>query len=245
MMKKQTEKKDLLTPYFQFRKVDVNDLEEMFKLRYEVYCIEREFLSADNYVGLESDEYDEYSTHFGGYNMGNLIVGTARLVQPPKEIPFPFETHCSVFKDFIFPLREQSSEISRLVVRKTYRRRYDDSPYGVSKRDKPLLLIGLYREMYRHSRDNGVRYWYAAMESSLALSLCKMGFKFVPIGPSTDYYGSVTPFIADLNELNETLKKENQLLSAWFNDEPISLWLRLRFGLMVLRNRLINWMGIH
>jgi hypothetical protein len=86
----------------------------------------------------------------------------------------------------------------------------------------------MYREMYRHSRQNGIRYWYAAMERSLARSLDKMGFRFVPIGPQVDYYGPVTPHIADLDELLERLKRENKFLAAWFNDEPIPLWIMVK-----------------
>jgi N-acyl amino acid synthase of PEP-CTERM/exosortase system len=257
-------KQDLLTPYFEFRKAPADALEsdmvqEMFSLRYEVYCVERGFLPADEFDnGLEIDDFDKHSTHFGGYNMENLIVGSVRLVQPPEAIPFPFEQHCPVFEAFKFPPREQSSEISRLVVRKTYRRRRGDSLQGISKQfmdkenaavrpstggrrrngDSPRLLLGLYREMYRHSRATGVRYWYAAMERSLAFSLRKMGFTFVPIGPATDYYGPVTPFIVDLDELNDTLRKENRLLAAWFNDEPIPLWLRLNMWLMLQLSKL-------
>lgn len=257
-------KQDLLTPYFQFRKAPANALgspmaQEMFKLRHEVYCVERGFLPADDFDGgLEIDAFDEHSTHFGGYNMENLIVGSVRLVQPPEAIQFPFEQHCPVFEEFVFPPREQSSEISRLVVRKTYRRRRGDSLQGISKQfmdkenaairpslggrrrngDSPRLLLGLYREMYRHSRATGVRYWYAAMERSLAFSLRKMGFKFVPIGPATDYYGPVTPFMVDLDELNETLRKENRLLAAWFNDEPIPLWLRAQMWVMLQASKL-------
>jgi N-acyl amino acid synthase of PEP-CTERM/exosortase system len=78
--------------------------------------------------------------------------------------------------------------------------------------------------MYRYSRKNGIRYWYAAMERSLARSLDKMGFRFVPIGPQVDYYGPVTPHMVDLDELNERLKQENRFLAAWFNDEPIPFW---------------------
>jgi N-acyl amino acid synthase of PEP-CTERM/exosortase system len=147
------------------------------------------------------------------------------------------------------PPREAAAEISRLVVRKTYRRRRGDSMEGVSKDfmekgstasikppaasreqrgNSPLLLLGMYREMYRHSRANGIRYWYAAMERSLARSLEKMGFKFVPIGPQVDYYGPVTPHMVDLNDLNERLKKENKFLAAWFNDEPIPIWIMIK-----------------
>ena len=258
--RKAVAKQDLLTPFFQFLRAPASAIgtpivEDMLRLRYEVYCLERNFLVAEDFDnGLEIDEFDVCSTHFGGYNMDNLIVGSVRLVQPPVGLNFPFEQHCPMFDTFQFPPREQSGEISRLVVRKTYRRRRGDSLQGISKEfmdkgnaaaikpsaggsrrngDSPRLLLGLYREMYRHSRATGVRYWFAAMERSLAFSLGKMGFKFVPIGPATDYYGPVTPFMVDLDELNKTLRKENKLLAAWFNDEPIPLWLRIQMWLLL------------
>jgi len=252
-------KQDLLTPFFYFQQALANAgntqmMEEIFRLRYEIYCLERGYLPAEDFSsGLEIDAYDSCSTHFAGYNMDNLIVGSVRFVQPPPAQVFPFEEHCPVFDTFQFPPREQTGEISRLVVRKSYRRRRGDDMQGVSKEflekegpmvvqpgstkrrkgDSPRLLLGLYREMYRHSKANGVRYWYAAMERSLAFSLRKMGFTFIPIGPTTDYYGPVTPFIVDLNELNDTLRKENRLLAAWFNDEPIPIWLRVQMWLLL------------
>lgn len=239
---------DILVPYFKFRLESKGKsasplLQEIFKLRYEVYCLECQYLPAEEFQnGLESDEFDPCSIHFAAFTQHEQIVGTVRLVQPEPSQSYPFEGHCSVFDDYSMPPREQAAEISRLVVRKTHRRRRGDSMQGISKdfvekgdtnsiqphkADKrrsgnsPLLLLGLYREMYRYSRRNGIRYWYAAMERSLARSLDKMGFRFVPIGPQTDYYGPVTPFIVDLDELNERLHRENRFLAAWFNDQPI------------------------
>ena len=241
-------KSDILVPYFQFRLKpkgggDSLLLREIFKLRYEVYCLECHYLPAEEFRnGLESDDYVDCSIHIAAFNLQEEIVGTVRLVQPELSQLYPFQCHCSMFENYQMPPRELSAEISRLVVLKTYRRRRGDSMEGVSKDfleqgsvnsikphgggdrrkgNSPLLLLGMYREMYRYSRHNGIRYWYAAMERSLARSLDKMGFRFVPIGPQTDYYGPVTPFIVDLDELNERLYRENRFLAAWFNDEPI------------------------
>jgi N-acyl amino acid synthase of PEP-CTERM/exosortase system len=248
-------KRDLLIPYFKFRKKLQNDLQsallnDIFALRYEVYCLECHYLPSEEFQnGLESDEYDACSVHFAAYTLDDVIIGTVRLVQPGNNQVYPFESHCSIFDDYVMPPREQASEISRLVVKKTHRRRRGDSMQGVSESfakngktasiqpheggnkrqgNSPMLLLGLYREMYRHSRQNGIRYWYAAMERSLAKSLDKMGFRFVPIGPQTDYYGPVTPFIVDLDELNERLARENKFLSAWFNDQPVPLSVLLK-----------------
>ena len=244
-------KRDILIPYFDFSKVLRGNVEsfmlrDIYKLRYEVYCLERAYLEAKDFDGgLESDDYDDCSVHFAAYTLERDIVGTVRLVMPGPGQRYPFESHCSVFEDFKMPQRGTAAEISRLVVRKTFRRRRGDSMEGISKDfvekgttasiqpaapshekrgNGPLLLLGMYREMYRHSRANGIRYWYAAMERSLARSLEKMGFKFMPIGPRVDYYGPVTPHMVDLNDLEERLRRDNKFLAAWFNDERIPLW---------------------
>ena len=248
-------RKDLLIPYFDFDKVESGNMTspallDIYKLRYEVYCLECHFLNAEDYrEQLEVDEYDEYSTHISAFNLDNEIIGSVRLVQPGRNQPYPFETHCSVFDGFEYPDRAKTGEISRLVVKKTYRRRRGDSMEGVSRdfvekgntaaikpvtdthhrgNNSPLLLLGMYRELYRHSRQNNIYYWYAAMERSLARSLEKMGFKFMPIGPETDYYGKVTPYMVDLQELNARLRRENRFLAAWFNDEPIPIWIMVK-----------------
>ena len=249
-------KRDVLIPYFNFRKVMKGNMEsyvlkEIFKLRYEVYCLERHYLEASEFQeGMETDEYDDCSIHFAAYTLDTDIVGTVRLVQPHPGQEYPFESHCVPFPEFVAPARESVAEVSRLVVRKTHRRRRGDSMEGISqdfvekgsaktikpasavrsdkRTNSPLLLLGMYREMYRYSRQNGIRYWYAAMERSLARSLQKMGFKFVPIGPQVDYYGPVTPHMADLDELIGRLKRENKFLAAWFNDEPIPLWIMVK-----------------
>ena len=55
--------------------------------------------------------------------------------------------------------------------------------------------------MYAYSRKNGIRHWYAVMERPLARSLLRLNFAFKAIGPQTDYYGPVMPYLADIREL--------------------------------------------
>ena len=248
-------KRDILIPYFDFSTVLRGSMEslilkDIYRLRYEVYCVECAYLTPQQPdQELETDAYDNCSVHFAAYTLDHAMAGTVRLVQPQSGQRYPFEEHCTLFDDFTAPARARAAEISRLVVRKNYRRRRGDSLHGVSsdfieqgstaaiapsggeadkRGNSPLLLLGLYREMYRHSRANGVRYWYATMERPLAQSLEKIGFRFLPIGPEVDYYGPVTPHMVDLNDLNTRLRKENKFLAAWFNDERIPLWIMLR-----------------
>jgi N-acyl amino acid synthase of PEP-CTERM/exosortase system len=215
---------------------------DIFKLRYQVYCIECAFLREDHYADeMEFDDYDKSSTHFAAYTLDENLIGTVRLVQPEYPQRFPFELHCQTFDGYQMPPRELCAEISRLAVRKSHRRRRADSVLGipgfavghrhegfelspaVERRDRasPMLLLGMYREMFRYSRHAGVRYWYAAMERSLAFALSRMGFQFTPIGPQADYYGAVTPYALDLHELDERLHVTNPALASWFNEKPL------------------------
>lgn len=214
---------------------------EIFKLRYEVYCIERLFLHPGEFPdGIELDAFDHCSRHFAAYTLDELLIGTVRLVQPGALRIFPFELHCTTFADFKMPPRSECGEISRLAVKRTHRRRRADNVLGIPgfairaphvlagpkpdiepcNEPSPMLLLGMYREIFRYSRSHGVRFWFAAMERSLARSLSKVGFRFEPIGPVAEYYGSVTPYIFDIDMLLEICERNNATLSAWFKEEP-------------------------
>lgn len=242
-------KRDLFTPFFTFTLIKSSDkelakLSQIFQLRYEVYCLEKHFLTEDDYQnGFESDQFDGYSVHVAACNDENQLVATLRLVQPDRGQVFPFQQHCSLFEHVSLPRKEQCGEISRLIVKKDYRRRPGDSMQGVAQNfreqgdcrnikphpggnsrqtgNSPMLLLGLYRAIYCYCRENGVRYVYAAMERSLTVSLKKMGFVFEPIGPEGDYYGKVTPYIIDLEGFERTMAKKNQVYAAWFTGKPI------------------------
>lgn len=250
--------RDPLVSHFTFKQLASSEVEnpllkEIFTLRYEVYCLECGFLKPQDYQErIETDNYEDRSSHVAAHSLDGLIVGTVRLVEASQSQRFPFEEHCTLFDSFAFPPREQCGEVSRLVVRKSYRRRPGDSLQGMSKEfqekgnatsieedaatehvkdrrsSSPEVLLGMYRELYRYSRKSSIRYWFAAMEQPLARSLSRMGFHFVPIGPVSDYYGPVIPFMVDLQELESSLRKESPLLAAWFNDEYISPWMMLQ-----------------
>lgn len=252
------DRRDPLTPNFNFfgsvcERAKESLFLDVFRLRYEVYCRECRFLDADDYPdGLESDAYDASAYHVAARNEADQIVGTVRLVFADAAGRFPFEDHCTTFADFTFPPRAECAEVSRLVVSKGYRRRPGDTMQGVSKnfvekgrpdaipidpddpegkhrrRISPQILMGMFRQMYLHSRDNGTHYWFAAMEKSLARSLDRMGFHYTQVGPEVDYYGPVAVYFADLRVLKNDLRNSSEFLSRWFEGEPITLWLTLK-----------------
>lgn len=242
-----------LVPHFTFTgkmhtsSIDPILLKEIFRLRYEVYCLECQFLDPLDYPdGLEIDSYDQRSFQVAAHNLEGLLVGSMRFVLAKEGQKFPFEEHCSTFDDFTFPPREQCGEVSRLVVRKSYRRRAGDSLQGMSKgfqeqgnvsnigqperntesndnqrrNNSPQTLIGMYREIFRFCRRNGVNYCFGAMERSLARLLNRIGLCFIPIGPQGDYYGKVIPYILNLDEMEADLPKANAFLGHWFKEDP-------------------------
>lgn len=212
---------------FKFLCVDDNKelLKETFKLRYEIYCQETDFLDDNDYPdGIESDIYDDHSIHFAALDKGNNVVGTLRLILE-SEHAFPLEDHCPNYdkSKIDFP-RSQLAEISRLAISKTWRRRENDGLYGMTsyhsgldnrhpehiqqKRKQPVIVFGLYKAMYLESKRRGITHWYAAMEQKLNSTLKKFSFYFKSIGPEHDYYGPVTPFLGKISTIEEKLYKE-------------------------------------
>ena len=201
-------------------------LRPAFELRYQVYCLECEFLDAEAYPEqFETDEYDSTAAHFCSYNQGEELVGYVRLIISSRTKPLPVLERCPALGQSMPPL-DIGAEISRLMVREDYRRRRGDSlsganlddgiAYDVDRRNKsPGILLSLYRQMYQYSLNANIRYWFAAMEPSLARVLSRMSFGFRQIGPTTDYYGPVAPYVADLRDLEKEVHRRDPGLLEW------------------------------
>jgi N-acyl amino acid synthase of PEP-CTERM/exosortase system len=209
---------------------DVVLMDDLYELRFQVYCLECGFLDKNDYPqGLETDEHDDASAHFGAYDLENELAGYVRLVSPDAIGTFPFQNHCVSLLDGVqLPPAGHSAEISRLMVREDLRRVRGEAATeragGASaamrrltemRQPSPQILLSLYREMYAYSLQHGIRYWYAAMERALARTLNRMNFSFRQIGPATDYYGPVAPYVADLRELEDQLDQHCPSLLAW------------------------------
>src|SRR6478672_10547133 len=87
--------------YFQARTIDdvPELLDNCYSLRYQVYCLERKFLRAEDYpLRLEIDEFDRHSIHIGAIDTRGDLIGTARAVKI-SEIGLPLFRHCTTFQD--------------------------------------------------------------------------------------------------------------------------------------------------
>lgn len=210
---------------------------EAYKLRYQVYCRECHFIQEADYPAeFETDGFDKHSLHFGSFDSQNRLVGSVRLILPTCE-RFPIEEHCfNLEVDRSLIKRQECAEISRLTISKLYRRRANDGLYyepqtsdkvvedqgKVFRRRQRPMAFGLYRAMYRECKRRGIFYWFALMEKSLWKLLRIHGFIFQPIGQEIDFWGTVTPYIADIRDLERNAFSKSPEFFDYFtkNLEP-------------------------
>lgn len=211
---------------------------QAFKLRYDVYCLERNYLPAENYPdGIERDEFDAKSAHFSEFDEAGNIVGYVRLVRAAELSGFPFVRHTgAMFAQAIIPEASESAEISRLIVHPELRRRRKEAEFegeilvqdaGIERArgtESHDILSRMYRQMYVYSLQTGIRYWYAAMELVLARSLRQMCFPFRQVGEKIDYYGPVAPYLLDLRELEVRLGERRPAFLAWIQEGLLPGW---------------------
>ncbi|MFB1485605.1 MULTISPECIES: PEP-CTERM/exosortase system-associated acyltransferase [unclassified Thiocapsa] len=217
-------------PYFRFNRVeDASDLDTAYRIRYQVYCLERGFLDENDYPDeAERDEFDAHSLHMLATHRAGHPAGTARLVMP-SPLGFPLMSHCVFTGDYAFlndpshPALAGFAEISRLAVSKSFRRREGDSIFGgpprpdaghneaaevvpfAPPRNTPEILIGLSRLLYQESKRHGVTHWMLAMERGLYLMLRRLGFRYIPAGPDVDYFGPVRPYVTSIQAFETAL----------------------------------------
>ncbi len=209
--------------YFNAFEISYSDHEritDLYRLRYEVYCLEVGLIPPQNYPDkLEKDDYDQYSIHFGVYNLSDELVGTTRLILT-NPLDFPICNRCTIEKRPVAPA-SAIVEVSRFAISKKYRRRRDDGLTGIESysdsdrrgnRIRPEIAFFLYREMLAYSQRNHITFWYASMEKSLFRLLKRFGFIFEQIGPKIDYWGPVYPYLLDIDKtLNYLLAYNNKL----------------------------------
>lgn len=208
---------------------DAELMQSIFAFRFEVYCQEYRFLSEKNYhQKKEIDEYDAGAAHFCALSSQSELLGYVRLIHDQPNGGFPFQKHMAqagLSTEATLPNPAECGEISRLMLCPSYRCRQGDASTDVAGAERGVVqdrragssyvLLCLYKQMYLYSLDNGIRYWYAAMERSLARSLMRLHFAFLKIGPELDYYGPVAPYLADLRDLEKRSHHRNPLFLEW------------------------------
>ena len=219
--------------FFQYSKITLDDerINEIFRLRYKVYCLECGYEDACDYINhLETDEYDRVATHFCACeSKSEQIIGTARIILP-SPTGLPVFNYFSVDRELLLSIEpDRVGEISRLAISKEYRRRMvDEAIYDgdnvidlINEREKRNwrrryeneLVTGLYHCIYRESLELGLTHLYAIMSDGLSALLTRWGFVWQPIGPKVDYHGPRRPYMASIADNMHWFEQEQNKTS--------------------------------
>ena len=203
-------------------------LEEAYRLRYQVYCVENTFESTEQDAkGLEIDEYDSHSVHsLLVHRPTGMVAGTVRLILPNGSgdvRALPISQACtepSLFDPARFP-PARTAEISRFAVSKAFRRRITDGTYpdmhviegkAIDPAQErrvltPNITLGLMKAIAEMSIRNGISHLCAMMEPALLRLTSRLGIKFSPLGKTVEYHGTRQPCFAELTDLGFALMK--------------------------------------
>ena len=207
---------------FSFLQIGREDpkLEEIYRLRHDVYCREQllvEVSIGDN--GDMRDQWDNSSIHIAATNTAGTVIGAFRLVVD-SPLGFPIEQHTSSLSPFFTSLsRPRTVEVSHLVITKDYRSARGFGPLHVRAASSlagqlqyPRLLLGLFRAMIVACIHQGHENLIVAMEESLWRLLKRFGLEFDPMGKPIRYYGTVSPYVASIDDLLRSLAKRPDIL---------------------------------
>jgi N-acyl amino acid synthase of PEP-CTERM/exosortase system len=214
-----------MTARFQARSLDDAPelLVQSYRLRYQVYCLERRFLLADDYPDrLERDAFDQHSVHVGVVDPCNELAGTARLVRNSDQ-GLPLFRRCTVFP---WVVRADDPavtlvEVSRLSISRQYSRRREDGclessmiPESDRRLPPPLherrsgrdeVFITLLKAIYQAAKRLRATHWVAATETSLQRRVVQYGVPFVLAGPESEYLGRIAPYVMSLAEFDAVI----------------------------------------
>ena len=222
---------DVFNKYFEMVPATTNALKnEVYKLRYQVYCIETKFENPEHYLdGLEFDEFDQQSVHYLiRHRSSGDYAATTRLVLPDANNPeklFPAEIYCKIDNISVVGAidRKHLAEISRFCVSKAFKKRKNEAHTLVGirtvwkpdhftldeRRTFPHISLALMVCVIKASYENDIYYTYAAMEPALLRFLSALGINLIKIGPLGDYHGERWPTMLKATELQNNVTEKN------------------------------------
>jgi N-acyl amino acid synthase of PEP-CTERM/exosortase system len=221
---------DAFGQYFEMLPAVSDELKnEVYKLRYQVYCKEVGGLNPDLYPeGLEFDEYDTRSAHYLiRHRKSGIYAATVRLILPDvndRNKLFPIELHSRIDNYAVVEHipRNKLAEVSRFCVSKEFKRRKKEAgtQMGIEanaerviteneRRSFPFLTIALIASLVKMSDEHDIHYWYAVTDPALLRFLSALGIYFTAIGPFTDYYGKRQPSLIKVSSLLEGVANKN------------------------------------
>lgn len=221
---------DIFNDYFEMVPAVSDELKnEVYKLRYQVYCIETGFEDPDQYPdGMEVDDYDPHAVHYLiRHRRSGDYAATTRLILPDTlrpEKPFPLEQHFKIDNFAILETidRQRLGEASRLCVSKAFKRRKNEQNTLVfaacnnrdyftphERRVFPHISFALIACLIRACQENDILYFFGTLEPAWFRFLSSSGIHFNKLGPLIDYRGERWPGIIKVSDLLDGVAAKN------------------------------------
>jgi N-acyl amino acid synthase of PEP-CTERM/exosortase system len=193
-------------------------LDQVFRLRYQVYCLERGFENAGEHPdGREQDGDDARSLHFLVFDRATgCAMGTVRLILPRAgdELPVLGLIGANERRRLDLPLAA-TAEISRFAIAKAFRRPLEAGwrhagpavrAGGSAEPASPLVTFGLIQAVLMMTLAGDITHIVAMMEPALLRLLRRLGIEFHPIGGLVRHHGLRQPGWAAVTHLVDRVK---------------------------------------
>ncbi|MGA8756801.1 MAG: PEP-CTERM/exosortase system-associated acyltransferase [Stellaceae bacterium] len=222
-------------------------LDQAFRLRFQVYCVERGFENPTDYPdGRERDRDDDRSLHSLLIDRATCsAVGTVRLILPRGRDELPVFGVIGPRERSVTRLpSETTAEVSRFAVAKSFRRQIEHGWYSHSGSTTiagrvrtdvtQLLTFGLIRAVVMMSAFGGITHIVGMMEPTLLRLLGRLGIAFHPLGERVEHHGIRQPGWAVMKQLIASIKNCHPELGEVITDP------RLRNPSLAVDNPILN-----
>jgi N-acyl amino acid synthase of PEP-CTERM/exosortase system len=178
-----------------------------YKVRYQVYCVERGFESLTDFsAGQERDRWDTHAAPFIVRRRDNgAWVAAMRLVLP-YAASFPLETlNCLTPGHADHIQRRRLGEISRICVIRAPNPHLSNSHLDhrfshVAPDHESQVMLGLFRTVMVYGLERGIDHCYLLVTDAFARLLRRIGVVLHSVGAATQHRGIRAPYLINLKE---------------------------------------------
>lgn len=191
--------------------------DDVYRIRHEVYCEDLKY-EPERPDRREIDDYDAQSVHclLTTAHDPHRPVGCTRLVltnPADPDAPLPFERTCAdtLDRSIVDPAklpRDRIGEVSRLAVRRIYRRRkgeehkelvINDEDFGSTTQPRfPYVPVSLYMGAISLAAHKNIDFLFVLTEPRLANHFARLGVDIRQIGDPVSHRGTRVPSIIDV-----------------------------------------------
>lgn len=218
---------------FEIVRADTDSLkEQVFRLRYQVFCEEHNCDSIDSYGdGILIDPHDDHSVHFLlRHKETGEVAGATSVVMPREDRDghsFPVQQICDHPLLHMPQETRRLCEISRLCMAPRFRRRPEDGRFlpayypqdwGLKfnhgkvtyiRRRIPYAPLGLLRAAFETALSSHLMDCVCVIESEQLRTLQELGMSYRVLGPRLQGRVSFQPVIFNIKIALDTMREDN------------------------------------